>query len=106
MKKSITILAIIIIGVSCATLKMSKPSFEDVYTDIDNEENKYFWEQFHNGNIINVDSIINKLEEQYKKDTTDLIANAHLGFAHIWALSEWQRIPNVTAKVTDHAALS
>jgi len=106
MKKSITILAIIIIGVSCATLKMSKPSFEDVYTDIDNEENKYFWEQFHNGNIINVDSIINKLEQQYKKDTTDLIANAHLGFAHIWALSEWQRIPNVTAKVTDHAALS
>ncbi len=106
MKKSRIILTLLIFAISCATLKISKPSFDDVYSKIENEDNKYFWEQFHSGNIENVDSIINKLELQYKKDTTDLIANAHLGFAHIWALSEWQRIPNVTAKVTDHAALS
>lgn len=106
MKKMIVFAVIVIMAISCATSKMSKPTFEGVYAHIDNEVNQYFWNQFHNGNIENLDLIISKLEKEYKKDTTDLIANAHLGFAHIWALSEWQRIPNVTAKVTDHASLS
>ena len=106
MRKSIISFGIVIFIISCATLKVSNPTFDNVYAHIDNEGNKYFWDQFHNGNIENVDRIINKLEQQYKKDTNDLIANAHLGFVHIWVLSEWRRIPNVTAKITDHAAIS
>ncbi|TAD85202.1 MAG: hypothetical protein EAY75_11765 [Bacteroidetes bacterium] len=106
MKKTIIALTALALILSCATLKTSKPDFDNLYDNLDHAENLYFWEQFHAGNIENVDSIIGKLERQYKKDSTNLIANAHLGFAHIWALSEWQRIPNVTAKITDHAYLS
>jgi uncharacterized membrane protein len=106
MKKNIVILILIVFIISCAALKTSKPSFDKVYTNLNNSENQYFWQQFHEGNIENVDSIIRKLEAQYQKDSTNLITNAHLGFAHIWALSEWQRIPNVNEKVTDHAYFS
>ncbi len=106
MRKSIVFLTLIIFIASCAALNTNKKNLENVYSNLDNEENVYFWKQFHEGNLDNVDSIINKLEVQYKKDTTNFVVNAHLGFAHIWALSEWQRIPNVGSNVTDHAYLS
>jgi len=106
MKKTIVVLTLLIVIISCATLKVNKPNFDQVYSNINNEETKYFWEQFHDGNVKNVDSIITKLEDLYKKDTINPVVNAHLGFAHIWALSEWQRIPNVGPNITNHANLS
>lgn len=106
MRKIILITTTLFLVISCATLKSSKLNFEDVYSNLETSGNVYFWEQLHDGNIKNVDTIIQKLEKEYNKDSTNLIANAHLGFAHIWALTEWQRIPNVKPNVTDHAYLS
>ncbi len=97
---------LVIISTSCATIKFSKQNFENVYAQVNTPENKYFWEQFHKGNLENIDSIIKKLEGQTAKDSFGLIPTAHLGFAHFWALAEWKRIPNVTTKITDHAKLA
>jgi tetratricopeptide (TPR) repeat protein len=105
MRKTI-IIGLLFFMVACATLRVSTPSFEKVYSEVDNSENRYFWEQFHKGNLNNLDSIINKLDVAYKIDSTNVLTNAHLGFAHIWALSEWQRIPNVGSQIKEHAYLS
>lgn len=106
MSKKIFILIIFLITISWATVKIVNLNYDDDYQEVNTDENEYFWKQFHEGNIENIDNIISKLENKYKKDSTNLITNSHLGFAHIWALSEYKRIPNVGANVTDHAYLS
>lgn len=70
------------------------------------EANKYFWENFHKGNYDSLETIINKLTQSYIENPSDLRTAAHLGFAHIWALAERQRIENLQPDIIDHIVLS
>ena len=106
MKKCLVLMGIMVFVYACTSSKYFKTNPDKVYSNLNIDENKYFWEQFHEGNISNLDSIIKKLEHQLTLDSNDLVANAHLGFAHMWGLSEWQRIPNVRPNVKDHAGLA
>lgn len=102
MKKTTVVFLVISIAISCATLKLYDSSYEKFYDNLNTIDNTYFWEQFHDGSISNADSIISKLEAKLNADSTDVVANAHLGFAHIWILTEGQRIPNSKINIPYH----
>ncbi len=106
MKKSIVLIGMMVFVIACTSSKYFKSNPDVVYNNLNHDENKYFWEQFHEGDISKLDSIIKKLELQLSLDSNNLVANAHLGFAHMWGLSEWQRIPNVGPNVKNHAGLA
>jgi tetratricopeptide (TPR) repeat protein len=67
---------------------------------------QYFWEQFHQGNYDSISLVLNRLTAAYLEHPTDYRLAAHLGFTHIWALAEYDRVANGSATITDHAALS
>lgn len=83
-----TVSLIIISTVSCEKKSGEPTPFEKVYARVSDPENEYFWEQFHSGNARNVTELIGRLEKQYQEDSTNVIAAAHLGFAHFWLLAE------------------
>lgn len=74
--------------ISCEKKTEAPTPFEKVYQRVADPENEYFWEQFHSGNVTNVMEVISRLEKQYREDSTNLIAAAHLGFAHFWLMAE------------------
>ncbi|MEJ1239338.1 hypothetical protein WBG78_14475 [Chryseolinea sp. T2] len=50
--------------------------------------NDYFWKQFHEGNYDSIPVILNKLTTAYVSNPNDIRTITHLGFTHMWALSE------------------
>ena len=70
--------------------------------------NDYFWKNFHAGNYNNLDSVLFYLNAAYIENPNHTETVAHLGFAHIWALSERDKrtsdLPN--PRIIDHAILS
>ncbi len=107
MKKIFIIPAIILAG--CSTII---PSFISKKKGIIStkeeamEANRYFWDNFHAGNYDSIPNILNRLTATYLKDQTDYQTAAHIGFTHVWALTERSRIQNPMATVTDHAHLA
>ncbi|MBO9591364.1 MAG: hypothetical protein J7599_00560 [Niabella sp.] len=109
MKKSILVLAGLVLAgtlsiLSCRKHKTEKSAFDKLYERVNDPQNHYFWEQFHNGRIENVKAVIQQLEQQYLEDSTNLIATAHLGFARFWLLSEGLRGGITPEEIPAHVA--
>jgi tetratricopeptide (TPR) repeat protein len=109
MKKIIFLLIIIITITGCsflATTFTAKKNYEISKSEISENANKYFWDNFHQANYDSIPNIIAKLELALRANPNDLITTTHLGFVHIWASSERQRlnIPNTNALA--HISLS
>lgn len=68
--------------------------------------NSYFWENFHDANYEKVDSIIFYLMAAYHENKNDLPTVAHLGFSHIWKMSEMTRLSEIDPRIIDDAVLS
>src|SRR5690348_8189629 len=66
------------------------------------EANSYFWENFHAGNYDSIPKIIQKLSRAMNENPNDLITTAHLGFSHIWALSERQRLKDPNPLIAEN----
>jgi hypothetical protein len=93
--KILMVLFIIIIGVGCSDVVVSftekkKPVFTG--SEVSKDANSYFWENFHAGNYDSIPKIIEKLNRALSDNPNDLLTTDHLGFVHIWALSERQRM--------------
>lgn len=111
MKKSILVITSIAIAgiisvMSCEKNRTEETAFDKIYERVNDPENHYFWEQFHQGNIDNAEQIISKLERQYQQDSTNLVATAHLGFARFWLISEGMRsrVPVPGEEIPGHIA--
>ena len=110
MKKIMVMAIIVAVVTSCSiivNLTDSKGNKgEIVNTKISQEANDYFWEQLHNGNYDSIDNILSKLNLALAKNPNDLVTTAHLGFTHVWALAERQRLNIPDSKITEHVYLS
>ncbi|MFK7923105.1 MAG: tetratricopeptide repeat protein [Bacteroidia bacterium] len=104
----LTILASLLYGcqliVKMTDSKKSKGEF--VSTEIAQSSNQYFWDHFHQGNYDSIPKIINRLNLALSDNPKDVVSTAHLGFVHVWALSERQRLEEPRADITEHAFLS
>lgn len=110
MKKLMILAIIAFCMVGCSVIvdltdsKKSKGEF--VETEISKGANDFFWQQFHQGNYDSIGSIISNLNLALAANPNDLVTTAHLGFVHVWALSERQRLTVPKADITEHLLLS
>lgn len=108
MNKLITLFLIFCLcgcGIIATTFTSSK-KYEVAQTDISKNANKFFWDNYHLGNYDSIPKIIEKLNLALQENPKDIISTTHLGFVHIWALSERQRLDKPNPTITEHILLS
>jgi hypothetical protein len=110
MKKISIISVITILITSCGIIvnltDSKKNNGKIVDSQISKEANDFFWQQLHNGNYDSITQVIDKLNLALANNPNDLITTAHLGFVHVWALSERQRLNEPKANIIEHLYLS
>lgn len=65
-----------------------------------------FWQTLHSGNYQNIPKTNYLLTAAYLENPNDPQLAAHLGFLHIWAIAERQRLPKANPLVTEHIVLA
>ncbi len=109
MKKTLLISVILTLIYSCsflATTFTPKKTMSEKQTALSLAADKYFWDNYHQGNYDSIPKMVNLLNAVLQEDPNDLKATAHLGFVHIWALSERQRQEHLQPDIIEHATLS
>lgn len=89
---------------SVNTITLSEKEYEWVETSLSKSANEYFWEQFHQGNYDSIPVILKKLTAAYLDNPHDIRTITHLGFTHMWAISEHQNSSN--PRLIEHATLA
>jgi hypothetical protein len=70
------------------------------------EADKLFWSTLHSGGYANIQSALEAETAAYLADPADALTAAHVGWLHIWRLSERARLASVPASITDDAVLA
>lgn len=65
-----------------------------------------FWETFHSGQYEKIPQALEVLTAAYLDNPNDPITAAHIGWLHIWRLSERARLSSVPSTVTDDAVMA
>ena len=65
-----------------------------------------FWKTLHSGDYSRIDQAMTLLKAEYLKNPHDSQLAAHIGFLHVWKLSERYRLKEISPSITDHAILS
>lgn len=65
-----------------------------------------FWKTLHDGQFDQIPVVLNALTAAYLENPNDAITAAHIGWMHVWRLSERVRMAEIPATITDHAILS
>jgi hypothetical protein len=99
------VLLFIITGCKAIAL-LSVKSKEGHFGAEQSPANQYFWEQFHKGNYDSIPRMLEKLTAEYLQNPRDFNTTAHLGFTHMWALSERGRIKQLSPRITEHMILA
>ena len=109
--KKIIILLLILAAIGCTlqvkTINKSKnANTKKESSDLSTYANQYFWKNFHKGNYTKIDSILYYLSAAYTENPNDLETVTHLGFTHMWALSERQNLDAIPPTIIAHATLA
>jgi hypothetical protein len=70
------------------------------------EANAKFWDAFHGGRYEQIPQVLEALTAAYIENPRDAETAAHIGFSHIWRLTEQVRLETPSAAITDHIVLS
>jgi hypothetical protein len=70
------------------------------------EADAQFWDRFHAGDYAAIPRVHEALQAAYLRDPGDVKTAAHIGWLHIWKLSERARLAAVPASITDEASLA
>jgi len=75
-------------------------------TDLAARADGLFWSTLHAGQYEQIPAALEALTAAYIADPTDAVSAAHIGWLHIWRLSERARLASPPATITDDAILS
>jgi len=89
-----------------ATTFIADKNYEFIETELSKTANTYFWDNYHLGNYDSIPKIIEKLSIALQANPKDIVSTTHLGFVHIWALAERQRLSPANPAITEHIFLS
>jgi hypothetical protein len=67
---------------------------------------QHFWDVFHNAKYDEIQPVLEQLTGAYLRDPTDSVAASHIGWLHIWRISERERMAKVMPSITDDAVLA
>ncbi|HBI30139.1 MAG: hypothetical protein CL919_02280 [Deltaproteobacteria bacterium] len=65
-----------------------------------------FWKTLHGGEYQNIPEAMTLLKAAYLENPHDAKVAAHIGFLHIWRLSERRRSETIPPQITDDAVLA
>ncbi|PRC91844.1 hypothetical protein [Solimicrobium silvestre] len=65
-----------------------------------------FWDVFHNAKYDEIQPVLEQMTGAYLRDPTDPVTASHIGWLHIWRISERERMAMVTPSITDDAVLA
>ena len=65
-----------------------------------------FWDTFHGGRYEELPRLLEALTTAYVENPRDAQTAAHLGFSHVWRLSEHTRLDTQSATITDEVVLA
>jgi hypothetical protein len=109
MKKTIVLLIITVTIASCtffATTSTEEKTYEISKSELSKSSNKYFWDNFHQGNYDSIPIIVAKLETALIANPNDLITTTHLGFVQSWAFAERQRLNQPQTNTIEHIIIA
>ncbi len=66
----------------------------------------FFWAVFNGGAYEQIPDILNAMTGAYLGDPTDATTAAHIGWTHLWKLTEQLRMAQIPPTITDHAILA
>lgn len=93
----------------CASMAINaapKKKAATVQSEQSLKANGLFWEALHQGRYEQLGEVKELLQRAYLADPFDAVTTAHLGFLHIWRVSERARLSEPKASVTDELLLS
>jgi len=67
---------------------------------------KLFWDTFHNGEYGKIQNALDVLTAAYLDDPADAVTAAHIGWLHVWRVTERARLNAVPATITDDTVLA
>jgi hypothetical protein len=70
------------------------------------EADALFWKTLHSGNYNEIPGVLTALTGAYLVNPSDAVTAAHIGWMHIWRLSESGRLDEVPPTITDDAILA
>nr|WP_199044397.1 hypothetical protein [Dyella sp. ASV24] len=65
-----------------------------------------FWETFHSGDYAKIQASLEASTAAYLRNPNDAVTAAHVGWLHMWRLSEHNRLDQTPASITDDAVLA
>ena len=65
-----------------------------------------FWETFHRGDYAKIQASLEATTAAYLRNPNDAVRAAHIGWLHMWRLSERSRMEHTPATITDDAVLA
>jgi hypothetical protein len=90
------------IAVQLAPRKKAATSRSDAATKADD----LFWQTFHNGEYEKIQPALEALTAAYLQTPSDAKTAAHIGWLHIWRMSERARLNSIPATSTDEAVMA
>jgi hypothetical protein len=90
------------VAVQSASKKQAAPSRSETAVKAD----ILFWDALHHGKYEEIGHALEGLTAAYLNMPTDATTAAHIGWLHIWRVSERARLPSVPATITDDAVLA
>ena len=90
------------IAIATAPSKASSPNTSPAANDAE----VTFWNTLHAGRYEGIDAALDKLQAVYLENPNDARTAAHIGFLHLWRLTESAREPNLRPTITDEITLS
>ncbi|CEK09524.1 hypothetical protein [Legionella hackeliae] len=104
------LLAIFLIGLTACekialmTTPQKKPMPSN--TELTRNAEHYFWQTLHHGNYQDIEKADFLLMAAYLQNPNDPTLAAHIGFLHIWKITERQRLPNKSPLMTNEIILA
>jgi len=75
-------------------------------TELAKTAENQFWTTLHSGNYSKIEEIEKLLMAAYLENPNDALLAAHLGFLHIWKITERQRLKNIPAEIVNETILA
>jgi hypothetical protein len=77
-----------------------------VRTEAALKADEVFWRTLHHGNYMGITDALDTLTAAYLQTPTDAVTAAHIGWLHIWRVSESARLNSVPPTITDQMTLA
>lgn len=68
--------------------------------------NTFFWKALHEGGYKKIPEVNYQLMAAYLQNPNDSVLAAHLGFLHMWAITERQRLTNIPPTIVNNIVLA